>query len=127
VGKDRQFGLVVGGLLALIGALLYLWKGRAVAGLVLGVPGALLLLFAAAAPGLLAAPHRVWMKFAHVLGTVNGFLFLSILFFLVLTPLGVVLRLFGRDELRRRGPLPATGWEPYPARNRDRAHFEKIF
>ncbi len=78
-------------------------------------------------PVLLAAPHRAWMKAAHVLGTMNLFLFLSLLFFLVLTPLGAVFRLFGRDELRRRGALPASGWEPYPARNRDRAHFEKIF
>jgi hypothetical protein len=67
------------------------------------------------------------MKLAHVLGTVNGFLFLSIFFFFVLTPLGVVLRLFGRDELRRRAPIPASGWEPYPERNRERAHFEKMF
>lgn len=125
--KDRRFGLVVGGLFAFLGALFYLWKGRAVAGIVLGVPGLVLLFLAAAAPALLASPHRAWMKLARLLGTVNSFLFLSILFFLVLTPLGVILRLFGRDELRRRGPLPASGWEPYPERNRDRAHFEKIF
>ncbi|MFI5180379.1 MAG: SxtJ family membrane protein [Thermoanaerobaculia bacterium] len=125
--KDRRFGLVVGSLFALLGGLLYFGKGRAVAGIVLGLPGVLLLLLAAAAPALLASPHRAWMKFAHVLGTANVFLFLSILYFFVLTPLGVVFRLFGRDELRRRGPLPASGWEPYPERSRDRAHFEKIF
>ena len=125
--KDRKFGLVVGGLLTLLGGLLYFWRGRVVAGLVLGVPGVVLLALAAAAPSLLAAPHRGWMKLAHVLGAVNGVLFLSIVFFLILTPIGLVLRLFGRDELRRRGPVPASGWEPYPERNRDRAHFEKMF
>lgn len=98
-----------------------------VAGLVFGVPSAVLLVLAFLAPALLEAPRRAWMKLAHLLGTVNGFLFLSLLFFLVLTPLGVVLRLFGRDELRRRGAVPASAWEPYPERNRDRAHFEKMF
>jgi hypothetical protein len=127
VEKDRKFGALVGGPLALIGALLGLWKGRMVAGLVFGVPGIVLVLLAAAAPSLLAAPHRAWLKFSHVLGTINAFVFLSIVFFLILAPLGLFLRLFGRDELRRRGPAPVSGWEPYPERNRDPKHFEKIF
>ena len=117
----------MGGLLLAIGLLLLLWRHRMTAGMTLSVPGVLLLLLAAGAPSLLAAPHRAWQRFAHVLGTINGFLFLSIVFFLILTPLGVVLRLFGRDELRRRGPVPDSMWEPYPERNRDPRHFEKIF
>ena len=125
--KDRKFGALVGGILTLIGALLSIWKGRMVAGLVLGVPGAVLLVLAAAAPSLLAAPHRAWLKFSHVLGRINGLVFLSIVFFLIFTPLGFVLRLFGRDELRRRGPVRSSGWEPYPERNRDPKHFERIF
>jgi len=127
VEKDRKFGALVGGILTLIGALLSIWKGRMVAGLVLGVPGAVLLVLAAAAPSLLAAPHRAWLRFSHLLGTINGLVFLSIIFFLILTPLGFVLRLFGRDELRRRGPVRSSGWEPYPERNRDPKHFERIF
>lgn len=125
--EDRKFGAVVGGILALLGALLYFWKGRLVAGVVLGAPGVLLLALAVAAPSLLAAPHRAWLNFSRVLGTINGLVFLSIVFFLILTPLGLVLRLFGRDELRRRSPAPASGWEPYPERNRDPKHFERIF
>ena len=127
MNADRKFGLTVGGLLLVLGGLFYFWRQRTTAGVALAAPGALLLLLAAAAPSLLAAPHRWWMKLSHVLAVVNGFLFLSIVFFLILTPLGLVLRLFGRDELRRRGPAPASMWEPYPERNRDRSHFEKIF
>jgi hypothetical protein len=127
VNPDRKFGLVVGGFFLVLGGLLIFWRHRTAAGSALAAAGALLVLLAAAAPALLAAPHRWWLKFSHVLAAVNGFLFLSIVFFLILTPLGVVLRLFGRDELRRRGPSPASMWEPYPERNRDRRHFEKIF
>ena len=127
MSEARKFGYVVGGLLLAIGLLLLLWRHRPAAGVALSVPGALLVLLAVGAPSLLAAPHRAWLKFAHVLGAVNGFLFLSIVFFLILTPLGVVLRLFGRDELNRRGPAPDSMWEPYPERNRDPRHFEKIF
>ncbi len=127
MNADRKFGYVVGGILLALGLLLLLWRHRTVLGPALAAPGAFLLLLAAAAPALLTGPHRAWMKLAHLLGAVNGFLFLSIVFFLVLTPLGVVLRLFGRDELKRRGPAPASMWEPYPARSRDPRHFEKMF
>ncbi|MGE5346690.1 MAG: SxtJ family membrane protein [Acidithiobacillales bacterium] len=127
MNPDRKFGLVVGGFFLLLGLLLVFWRHRTAVGAAMAAAGAVLLLLAAAAPPLLAAPHRWWMKLSHVLATVNGFLFLSIVFFLILTPLGVLLRLFGRDELRRRGPAPASMWEPYPERNRDRSHFEKIF
>ncbi|HUM03281.1 MAG TPA: SxtJ family membrane protein [Thermoanaerobaculia bacterium] len=127
MSADRKFGVVVGGFLVVLGLLLLFWRHRTTAGAVMAVPGAVLLLLAAVAPGALAAPHRGWLKFSHLLGRVNGFLFLSIVFFLILTPLGLLLRAFGRNELRRRGPAPASMWEPYPERNRDRAHFEKIF
>ena len=89
--------------------------------------GGALLVLAAAAPALLAGPHRGWLAFARVLGRVNSAIFLFLTFFLVLAPLGFVLRLFGRDELRRRGPAPASMWTPYPERNRDRRHYEAIW
>lgn len=124
--RDRAFGWSVGVAFAVLGALL-LWRHRIVAGTVLAVTGGTLLLLAAAAPALLAAPHRGWLAFAKVLGRVNSAIFLFLTFFLVLTPLAFVLRLFGRDELRRRGPAPASTWEPYPERARDPRHYESMW
>jgi len=123
---DRTFGWTVGGAFAVLGALL-LWRHRTAAGAVFVSLGGALLLLAAAAPALLAAPHRGWLALARALGRVNSAVFLFLTYFLVLAPLGFVLRLFGRDELRRRGPAPATMWEPYPERNRDPKHYEKIW
>lgn len=124
--EDRRFGWTVGGVFAVLGGLL-LWRARTAAGSVFTAVGGVLLLLAAAAPALLAAPHRAWLAFAKVLGRVNSAVFLFLTFFLVLTPLAFFLRLFGRDELRRRGPAPASTWEPYPERNRDPKHYEKIW
>jgi hypothetical protein len=124
--EDRRFGWTVGGVFAVLGGLL-LWRARMAAGTVFTAVGGVLLLLAAAAPALLAAPHRGWLAFAKVLGRVNSAVFLFLTFFLVLTPLAFFLRLFGRDELRRRGPAPASTWEPYPERNRDPKHYEKIW
>ena len=123
---DRRFGWTVGGVFAVLGALL-LFRHRTAAGAVAMSLGGALLLLAAAAPALLAGPHRAWLALARSLGRVNSAIFLFLTFFLILTPLGVVLRLFGRDELRRRGPAPPTMWSPYPERNRDPRHFETIW
>lgn len=122
---DRKFGLVVGGVLALLGSALAL-AGSRLAGPVLGGAGALLLVLGSVAPRLLGPVHRGWMAVARVLGRVNTTLFLGLVFFLVLTPLGFALRLSGRDELARRRRR-RTGWVPYPERNRDPRHFEKMF
>jgi hypothetical protein len=124
--EDRKFGWTVGGVFAILGALL-LWRHRVAAGSGATALGGALLLLAAAAPALLAAPHRAWLALARVLGRVNSAIFLFLTFFLVLTPLGLVLRLFGRDELRRRGPAPESMWTPYPGRNADPGHYEKIW
>ncbi len=125
MNEDRKFGFVVGGALALLGSALVLLGSR-LAGPILGGAGALLLVLGAAAPGLLGPVHRGWMAFARVLGRVNTALFLGLVFFLVLTPLGFAFRLAGRDELARRRRR-RTGWVPYPERNRDPRHFEKMF
>lgn len=122
---DRKFGLVVGGVLALLGLALVL-AGSRLAGPVLGGAGALLLVLGSVAPRLLGPVHRGWMAVARTLGRVNTTLFLGLVFFLVLTPLGLALRLSGRDELARRRRR-RTGWVPYPERNRDPRHFEKMF
>lgn len=123
--ENRKFGLVVGGAFVLLGAALVVAGSRR-AGPGFAALGGLLLLLAIVAPGALAPVHRGWLAASRVLGRVNTAVFLSLVFFLVLTPLGLLLRLGGRDELdrRRRG---ASTWVPYPARNRDPRHFEKMF
>jgi hypothetical protein len=123
---DRRFGWTVGGAFAVLSALL-LWRHRSAAAVVAFALGAPLLLLAAFFPAGLARPHRAWLAFARALGRVNSAIFLFLTFFLVLTPLGFVLRLFGRDELRRRGRAPASMWSPYPERNRDPRHYEAIW
>jgi hypothetical protein len=125
MNEDRKFGLVVGGVFALLGAALLL-AGSHLTGMAFGSAGLVLVLLGGVAPVLLGPVHRGWMTVARVLGIVNTTLFLGIVFFLVLTPLGFAFRLAGRDELARRRQR-RTGWVPYPERNRDPRHFEKMF
>jgi Saxitoxin biosynthesis operon protein SxtJ len=54
-------------------------------------------------PKLYAPLAVVWLGLSHVLGTVMSKILLSILFFGVITPIGILRRLFGKDSLKLRG------------------------
>ncbi len=99
------FGLVAGGLVAALFGLLFPWlRGR-------GVPAwpwaaaAVLVAAALGAPALLSPVYRGWMAIGGALGWVNTRILLGAVFFLVVTPIGAVMRMTGRDPLRR-------GFEP---------------
>jgi Saxitoxin biosynthesis operon protein SxtJ len=122
---ERSFGVSVGGVLIVIGAAL-VWRGRVTRAEIVGGVGGLLLILGLARPMLLTWPSKVWWRFAHALGYVNARIILTILFGLVLLPIGLVWRLVGRDPLgRRRAAWP--GWHNYPARYRDHKHYERMF
>ena len=101
--KDlRKFGLMVGGILLLLGFFL-LWRGRhATIQISLWAIGGSLIVFGAIAPKVLRPVYVAWMKFALILGWVNSRILLSLIFFLLFTPIGLIMRLFGRDALNRR-------------------------
>ncbi|MDX1734273.1 MAG: SxtJ family membrane protein [Halioglobus sp.] len=52
-------------------------------------------------PGWLAPVYRVWMKIGHALGWVNTRIILSLIFFVLFLPVGLVMRAFG-DPMRRK-------------------------
>lgn len=53
----------------------------------------------------LRALWKGWLRIARAIGVVNTAVLLTILYWLVVVPLGVILRLLGKDPLRlRRGP-----------------------
>lgn len=57
-------------------------------------------------PRLLYWPARGWQAFSQVMGWINTRIILALLFYLLITPLGVVLRLLGKLDYKRQ---PATG------------------
>jgi hypothetical protein len=123
--QERSFGISVGSVLLLIAAFL-IWRGRFVTAEVLAGIGTVLLVLGLTQPRLLKGPSAVWWKFAMVLGYVNSRIILTVAFAIVLTPLGLIWRLIGRDPLaRRRRNWP--GWSPYPARYRNADHFTRMY
>jgi hypothetical protein len=95
----RSFGLLVGGVFALIGILSY-WFGRRGYHLWPVAAAILLIVPALVAPRLLAPIHRVWMRLAEVLAWVNTRIILTLAFFLLFTPIGIVRRWLVGDTLK---------------------------
>jgi hypothetical protein len=121
----RKFGLslaAAGGLL--LGLLA--WRGAVAsdAALRLAAAPALLALLALAAPPALRPVYRGGLRLGHALGQVVGRVLLALVFVLVLVPLGLLLRLLGKDLLARRRPPPGAGlWHPA----RPRGDLERLF
>jgi hypothetical protein len=127
---ERDFGLLVGGVfLALGGWWFYRGKYTALSSFLLA-SGALLVLLGALRPQLLVVPNRLWMKLAEAMGFVMTRVILGIVFFLIVTPIGLVRRLFGGDPLSRRAGRTAAAesyWKPYTERRSDPKHYEKMY
>ena len=95
-----SFGFLVGGIFAVLGLgpLLFGKDMRPWAVILAGT----LLFCATLAPRSLAPVQRVWMKIGHVLGSINTKIILTVTFFGLFVPMGFVMRLTGKDPMRRR-------------------------
>ena len=104
----RSFAFTVGVAFMVLAALLY-WRGRAPAAASCGVTGNLLVLAGLAIPSRLGGLYRLWMAMAERMSRVTTPVFMAVVYFGVLTPIGVVRRLFGRGALGTPREAP-TGW-----------------
>ena len=93
----RKFGFVMSVPLALIGGYLW-WKGNGAFLYVLGTAG-FFLVSALIVPRILGPIEFVWMKLALVMSAIMTRVILILAFFVVITPMGLLLRLMGKDLL----------------------------
>ena len=101
------------------------WRGYPSVSTALGIVGGLLVVPGLLAPATLRLPNRIWWRFAQVLGWVNSRILLTVFFAVVLTPVGVVMRLAGRNPLNAAGD--STNWRPYTSRRRDPRHYQRMY
>ena len=109
----RSFALAVGGALLAVGGILAV-RGRATAAAGLAALGAALVAGGLVAPARLGPVHRAWMAFALAISGVTTPVFMGIVYFGVLTPIALTMRLVGRRPLVRRPGAP-TYWVERPA------------
>jgi len=96
--SNRSFGLVFAVVFAIVGIFPFAFGG--VIRLWSLAVAAVFLVLALAAPAILAPLNRLWLKFGLLLHRVVNPVVLGIMFFAVITPTGLLMRLCGKDPLR---------------------------
>ncbi|MDA0684531.1 MAG: SxtJ family membrane protein [Bacteroidetes bacterium] len=111
----RKFGLVMAGASAVIGAYIY-WKNGfqwSPAVDYLAVIGGFFLVTGLIIPIVLAPIEWAWMKLAHVMGFVMTRVLISLVYFLAITPTGLIFKLLRKDLLDRKIDKAADSyWVP---------------
>lgn len=95
----KKFGISVGLVLVVIGFLFQVVWDNPTVYMILGGIGAFLILFGIIFPKLLLPIHKVWMTLAVVLGFIMTRIILSFLFYIVVTLVGLIAKLVGKNFL----------------------------
>ena len=96
--QGRRFGLTVG-IAFLVFAGIAMWRGHPTTLRVLGSLGGVLVLGGLIVPTMLGPVEKAWMKFALLLSKVTTPIFMGVVYFIVLTPIGLIRRTFGKSAL----------------------------
>ncbi len=109
--SNRGFGLMFAAVFAVLGAVGWLaFDARPYWAAVVAIAFAILAL---AAPGSLLPLNRLWSAFARQLGHVNNYVILGLFFYVLVFPVGLVMRVVGGDPMHRKPePKAQSYWRP---------------
>ena len=105
--EGRKFALTLATAFGALAALLW-WRERRTVAVVLGVVAAAFALAGVLLPGRLGPVYRGWMGLAHAISKVTTPIFMGVVYFLVITPVGVLRRALGGNPLRAH--QGSSGW-----------------
>jgi hypothetical protein len=88
----------------------------------------LILPLIAFSPLTLRPVFRLWLKVAHIIGKINTQILLTVIFVLIFVPAGLLMRLLGKDPMKRKTLVGGTYWEQYDLEGlKDKSRYEKQF
>lgn len=76
---------------------------------------------------LLLPLNKIWMRFGFILGMIVNPIVLGIIFFLIFTPISLIMRLFRRDELRLKLKKRSSHWKDRKEQNANIDLFKQQF
>ena len=107
----RKFGITTGIIVVVLFAVFFPWVFDAASMPVWPwIVAGLLWLPALLIPGSLQPVYRGWMKIGHAIGWVNTRIILGLVFYVFVLPMGLVMRLFGKDPMARKFDKSATSY-----------------
>ena len=109
--SDRSFGVMFGFIFIIIAVIIRLRDNPQNIQLLFLALSFLTFLISFTRPSLLSTPNKLWMKFSLLLARFVSPIVLGVLFYVLISPLALVLRIFGRDELRLKTKKVATNWQ----------------
>ncbi len=122
----RNFGLTIGLAFLILSALLF-WKDKPTWPW-FTIPGGVLILSGLTVPMVLGPIERVWMKGARALGWVMTRLILGVLFIVIFSPAGLIMRLLGKDPMNLRiDRNKSSYWLPRDPADSTRERLERMF
>ena len=95
----RKFGLFIGGLIAGIWGILQPWRHGTGYPVWPWIAFGILVAWSLLIPNTLNPVYRAWMAVGHRVGGINSKIILGLLFYAVFTPVGIVMRLCGKDTM----------------------------
>jgi hypothetical protein len=95
--SNRSFGL----LFAFVFLIIAFWplKNSGLINVYLVILSALFLLLSLLRPAILSPLNKIWVKFGEIIGIVVAPIVMGLIYFLILTPISILVRLFGKDLL----------------------------
>ena len=122
----RKFGITFGVILLIIAGFLF-WKEKESFQILLTF-GVTLCILGIAIPFILKPIYWVWMIFATILGWIMTRVILSLLFYIILTPIGLTSRFFGKQFLQLRwDKSKGSYWNIRTNEHQQNGNYEKQF
>ena len=124
--SNRKFGFFFSGLFLAISTYKYLGESFT-ASYWFAAMGFLFLIVTLIKANALLPLNRLWMQFGLLLGLIVSPIVLAVIFFGLFTPMSLLMRLFGRDELRLCFKQKESHWIPRDSSNMQSDRFKNQF
>jgi hypothetical protein len=123
----RKFGLTVGGIFLVLAGFSQ-WRGHEIPPMILGGLGVLLFVPGLIAPTILRPVEKGWMRFAAGLAYVNTRIILTLLYYILFMPVGLIRRMLGKDGLNLKlGTGESSDWVKREVQPVDPARYRMQF
>ncbi len=124
--SNKRFGLFFGIIFSFLAAYFF-WSEDNILTILFLVFSAIFIFLALIKSNLLTPFNKIWMRFGILLGRVVRPIVLGVLFYGLFAPLGIFMRIFGRDELRLKPIKMQSFWKQSESTNSSENFFNQQF